>query len=647
MKLSPLALAVALTPSLVLAAEPAEPYQAQPLVVTRGTPLQKPAPASVRVIDRKQIEKSAAHNLIEVLRGQAGLQVRDTLGDGNRASISLRGFGENAVNNTLVLVDGRRLNNPSLNGPDLNSVPLANIERIEIIRGAGTVLYGDQAVGGVINIITRTPVDNEAYVETTQGSHDLEAYRGHLFQQLGAGFSVYASGETRHTDNYRDHNNASYSNGFARLRYDHADGWALYEYQSTDDELLYPGALTIAQRRADRKASTSNEWNDSKTQVHRFALEQAIGANWTGNFDYSFRDSDGVGLISGSPFNDGTRVESFSPRLTAHFDSGLGRSEWLIGHDHITSDYQAAYASFPSFSSLARQTQRDWYTQLSQPLASDVSLILGYRASEAEDRNKRNDLSHTDREGSTSVALQWQANQQTSLFIKREDVLRWANVNENASVGPGVTFLKPQTGESWESGIEWRDGSQRYQATLYRLDLEDELLYDPLAEHSVFGPGAGANINLDKTRRQGLLLEGEGSLTNKLSVGAQYSFTDSEFRAGQNKGNEVPWVSRHSAGAHLNYIVLPGLNAYLEAIYTGARYLSSDDAHVLPREGGYTLFNAALKYEYRQFNAKLRVNNLTGKRYDSFATYSAWTPGNKGLYPAPEEDVQLSVGYRF
>lgn len=647
MKLSRIALAVALLPSLSLANQPQQPYQAPPLVITRATALQKPAPASVRVISRAEIEKSAASSLIEVLGGQAGLQVRDTLGDGNRAAISLRGFGENAVNNTLVLVDGRRLNNPSLKGPDLNSVPLANIERIEILRGAGTVLYGDQAVGGVINIITRTPQSNETYIETTQGSHDLEAYRGHVFQQLGKGFSAFASGETRNTDNYRDHNNANYSNAFGRLRYDHATGWALYEYQSIDDELLYPGALTIAERRNDRKASTSNEWNDNKTQVHRFALEQAINDNWSSNLDYSFRDTDGVGLISGSPFNDGTRVETFSPRLTAHWDTGLGRSEWLLGHDHITSDYEAIYASFGSLNSIARQTQRDWYSQLSQPLWNDVSLTLGYRASEAEDRNKRSNQQHTDREGSTSIALQWQANEHTNLFIKREDVLRWANVNENASVEPGVTFLKPQTGESWESGIEWRDGNQRYQASLYRLDLENELMYDPFADNSLFGPGAGANINLDKTRREGLLLEGERSLTPRLSLGGQYSFTDSEYRAGLNKGNEVPWVSRHSASSHINYLLMPGLNAYLEAVYTGARYLSSDDGQVLPREGGYTLFNAALKYQYRQFDAKLRVNNLTGKRYDSFATYVSWQTGNKGLYPAPEEDVQLSVGYRF
>ena len=641
MKLHPLALAALLLPLHAQAKEEQQEL-AQPLVITRGTPLKQPAPASVRVITRKDIEESAASNILDVLRGQAGLQVSDTLGDGSRVAVGVRGFGDNASNNTLVMVDGRRLNNPSLRAPDLNSIPLGNIERIEIVRGTGTVLYGDQAVGGVINIITRTPQENQAYVEASRGSHDLEAYRGNVYQQLGGGFSAFASGETRNTDNYRDHNNANYSNGFGRLRFDHENGWALYEYQSIDDDLQLPGPLTASEARADRRTSNSNEWNDNKTEVHRFAAEQGLNANWAGNFDYSVRDTDGTGVILGSPLDDGTRVESISPRIIAHWDSSVGRTEWLFGHDQIKSDYQASYAKFASFNSDAEQTQRDWYTQLSQPIKSDLSLVLGYRSSEVEDKNKLSNQDFDDRKGSSSVGLSWQANQQTQLFLKREDTLRWANVNENALVEPGVTFLKPQTGVSWESGIEWDDGIQRYEASLYRLDLDDELMYDACANG-----GWGANINLDKTRRDGLLLEADRRITERLSLGGQYSYTDSEFRAGFNQGNEVPWVSRNNASVNLNYLLLQGLSTYVETVYTGPRYLSADDAHAMQQQGGYTLLNAALVYEYRQFNAKLRANNLTGKRYNSYATYVSWQPGNKALYPAPEEDVQLSLGYSF
>lgn len=631
MKLTRLALAITILPGLSLAATDSDSLELKPSVVTRTTNLTLPSASSTAVIDRAIIEDSSAINLVDLLRSQAGLQIRDTMGDGNRVSISLRGFGENAGNNTLVLVDGRRLNQPSQATPDLNSVPLANIERIEIIRGAGTVLYGDQAVGGVINIVTRTPTTREAYVEAGVGNNDLETYRGHIYQPLGAGFSIYGSGEKRHADHYRDHNNESYDNIFGRLRYDHGTGHILYEYQRTDQDLKFPDGLTLAQRRNDRKQSLSGSWNDTTTQVSRLALVQQLSNVWTASVDYSDSDQVGKGSFgASSDFEQDTRIKSFNPRLTAQFNSRLGQAEWLLGYDQVISDY-----NFTLTASETEQKLRDWYTQFNQQLDQGLNLILGFRSSQIEDNDKSKSRKNSDRQNSTSIGLSWQATQQVRMFIKREDILRWANVDENGFAAPDIDFLKPQTGQSWESGVEWQDGKQRYQTTIYRMKLEDELMYDPIA----LGP-FGANINLDKTLRQGVLLEAERQFTSRLSIGGQYSFTDAEYRAGNFKGKDVPWVSRHSASTHAAYDILPGLKGYVEAVYTGKRYYSNDDANTEPQAGSYTTFNAALGYDYQQFTSKLRINNLTGKKYDAFASSGY-------RYPAPEEQVQLSIGYRF
>ncbi|HMV72169.1 MAG TPA: Plug domain-containing protein, partial [Pseudomonadales bacterium] len=115
------------------------------IVVTglRAEQLVLDTPAAISVITREDIERSGALTIADVLRGRAGLQIRDTIGDGARGIVvSMRGFGENAVNNTLVLVDGRRLNNPSLAAPDLGSIALADIERIEVLQGGAGVLFG-------------------------------------------------------------------------------------------------------------------------------------------------------------------------------------------------------------------------------------------------------------------------------------------------------------------------------------------------------------------------------------------------------------------------------------------------------------------------------------------------------------------------
>src|SRR5690606_32598467 len=123
---------------------------------TRSESAQLPLATTITVIDQEQIRLSGATQVTEVLRTQAGIQIQDSDGSGGRnVAISMRGFGSNAINNTLVIVDGRKLNNATLAGPALNTVALKDIERIEIVQGSAGVLYGDQAIGGVINIVTR------------------------------------------------------------------------------------------------------------------------------------------------------------------------------------------------------------------------------------------------------------------------------------------------------------------------------------------------------------------------------------------------------------------------------------------------------------------------------------------------------------
>src|SRR5687768_3411650 len=103
-------------------------------------------PASVSVISAQDIERRAARTLPELLNGEVGFTMKDLYG--NNAAVTaldLRGFGATGPQNTLVLLDGRRLNDFDLSGVQWAAIPLASIERIEVLRGTGAVLYGDAA----------------------------------------------------------------------------------------------------------------------------------------------------------------------------------------------------------------------------------------------------------------------------------------------------------------------------------------------------------------------------------------------------------------------------------------------------------------------------------------------------------------------
>ena len=115
---------------------------------------------SVTVIEEEDIRRSPAEDLPNLLGLEAGVYNRDLFSGvtGAQATVDVRGFGAVGTQNTLLLLDGRRLNDIDLAAVDFTNIPLSSIKKIEIIRGnAGSVLYGDGAVGGVINIVTKSP----------------------------------------------------------------------------------------------------------------------------------------------------------------------------------------------------------------------------------------------------------------------------------------------------------------------------------------------------------------------------------------------------------------------------------------------------------------------------------------------------------
>jgi iron complex outermembrane receptor protein len=161
-------------------------------------------PAHVTVITEEDIENSPAQNIPDLLRTEAGIHVYDLGGIRRNVSVDLRGFGETSSLNVLVLVDGRRVNQADLSGVDWVQIPIDRIERIEIVRGGrGSVLYGDNAAGGVINIITKKGAALKGGAEISGGSYGTfqsNAYVSGGFHNL----SAYLSAGYLTADGYRD-----------------------------------------------------------------------------------------------------------------------------------------------------------------------------------------------------------------------------------------------------------------------------------------------------------------------------------------------------------------------------------------------------------------------------------------------------------
>ncbi len=178
---------------------------------------------SMDVIGAQEIESSSAQNIAELLQGIKSLQIKDYGGVGGMKTLSLRGA---TAGQTLILLDGQRINNPQNGEVDLSLIPLEHIERVEIIRGGSSALYGSDALGGVIHIITKRSESNdlEIGIANMLGSFGTYAFKGSIkYGGILAGYQFLRSdGDFKYYDKWgniyiRDNNDIEQHHLYTRI----------------------------------------------------------------------------------------------------------------------------------------------------------------------------------------------------------------------------------------------------------------------------------------------------------------------------------------------------------------------------------------------------------------------------------------------
>src|SRR3954471_6940394 len=187
------------------------------VTATRFPDTKRDLPVGITLITADDIRKSASSNLGDILAQFGLLQIRDLAGTQNQ-QLDLRGFGITGDQNTLVLLDGLRISENELESAQLSSIPIDSIERIEIVRGGGTVQYGSGPTGGTINIITRRAAAGQTRGQVLgrfggYGTHEARA----TFDRAGDTFGGGIAASYEDTDGYRANSRYRQSNVAGRL----------------------------------------------------------------------------------------------------------------------------------------------------------------------------------------------------------------------------------------------------------------------------------------------------------------------------------------------------------------------------------------------------------------------------------------------
>lgn len=644
---------------------------------SRLTPVADLLPVGTIILDQQELADIPANNLADVLDTVAGINGSRFYGiNGAESGVDMLGFGATGTQNTLILLNGRRLNDVDLSAVDFSAIPLAAIERIEILPASGAVLYGNGAVGGAINIVTRQQHKDGAGAELLAGDYGTVGgrfYAGQRAQQR----SMFAAVQAFDSHGYRDHNRSEQQTAFADWRADTAEVDAALTLLADNQKLQLPGGRRVDPVNGINEpkddptgATTPNDWADQQGLQILPGVALKLSDTLRAHLDGGWRLKRQQYFIDGgfgyTSYTEAQTIHfSVNPRLVGSWQTGSLGHQWTVGLDFHDSQFQRDVSlDKSSFNQPIHQVdivQRNTGVYLMDSIALTDSTLLsaGIRHewvyTEAEDRYdptaptvpccgdaQAQPFDISQRAEMWNLGLKQNLNDQLALFANLEKSARFASVDEFFELDPVlfVTSLDPlevQTGRLASAGIGWHDAGQRAVLTFWDGDFRNEIHYDA---------NAFENINLDPTRRYGVSLNSRWQLHETLWLTINGSYQRARFSGGVYKNNDVPLVPEETGYARLDWQAMSWLSLSVAQRYVGRRYFDNDQTNTFAEQiPSYRRSDLQLQASHHKgYWLRAGVYNLEDKTVFDYGVSSSFSPGVYNAYPLPDRHVMVSVG---
>jgi iron complex outermembrane receptor protein len=635
-----LALALAIPCAAALAQSPS--LQETTVTATRFAEQPRSLPYGVSVVTAQDIARSGASSVNEALMRVLGIPGRQDFFGGGDYSLDLRGFGTTSDNNQVIMLDGVRLSENDIGGTRIAGIPIDSVERIEVLRGSGAVLYGEGATGGVIVITTKAglgrQLPNSASVYGGVGSYGLRDLRANAHVG-GGGFSVDMSGQKRKADNHRD-NFASDLDAASIGGQWSGENVRIGARLTRDDlEAGLPGALSDAQYAANpRQTSNPLDRASIRNELASAFAELQVGA-WQLGLDLGRRTKQLRSINFGLPFDFDTHATTGALRARHQTTFGGIANELRLGVD--VGDWTRE--RFGAAASTGTQSNVGVYVKDDVTLAGGTRLSAGVRSEKVskafDDGFSPSTLE--DRPVAWELGASQPVAEYTTVFARFGNSFRLATVDEFSFTTPGVP-LRPQTSRDLELGARWEPAGTRLEVRLYRHDLTDEIGFDPAAV-GPFGP-FGANVNLAPTRRQGLEAEAMRELSKTVAVRVSAALRQSTFRSGPYAGNDVPLSPNQTLALRGDWTPLAGHRLTGGVQWVGEQTPQFDNACRIP---AYATVDVRYAVEWRNAEFSLGVANLLDQRYYSQAFGCTAAGQVTSIYPEPGRAATAAVRVQF
>lgn len=612
------------------------------------------------IVTAQDIHNKGYNTIEEILKRTPGVNF---VNNGFGYIVDVRGQGvQGAAKNVKVLVDGSPLNILDMSHAilPLNSISVEDIEKIEIINGGGTVLYGGGTAGGVINVITKKtqeePVKNKVYYQNS--SFDTN--------KLGFGTSI------KFADNFLLDLAYENVNGNGYRRGDKRDGENLrggFTYNIADNQTLRFKATRYKEESKESDGITKAQLNKDRKQAGTTLTESDLDrTEYSLNYEIKPTDNLTFSLLG---YNQKTirdyDQEAPAGRMTHKTDGqfkdrktgvdlkgkyNYGSGNVIFGYEYIKnssnrSSYGAMYMRnrrlFPT-STVDIDLQKNTHSAFIQGRHSFTDKLegtLGYRYEHADydihRTDGRNVINKNTKKSNNAyeTGLNFKYSDTGNVYAKYERGYRSPSptemVDKSITRGYVLNNLKSEKYDTYEIGIKDMIGPSFVSLTGFYTNKNDEILIDMPSGHGL----NWTYKNLQKTERKGVELFAE-QYFGTFRVNESVSYVDAKISKGADKNKKIPYVSKTKATLGANYEVLTGLNLTADLNY----FSNSVDGNY-EKIKGYSTTDLGLSYAHKTgLGVQAGVKNVFGKKYYRYKNGDSYIPEAERTY-------YVGVSYNF
>lgn len=632
---------------------------------------------NVTVLTARDIARSSAASVADLLATEANLPLQSYFGNDRSATLDMRGMGESAGSNVLIVVDGVVLNENDLSGANLSSLSLSDVRQIEVVRGGGAIEHGSGAVAGVVRITTMPELDDgerRGRAQVRVGTLGERIGDLQLATRIGAWTPVLQLHRGREPG-WRDNSEFDSTRAALTLRWQaslgdvKADAHARATRQRDRYGLPGPVSRDVFESGNERELrSTQTPLNGGRTELDRQDLGASLDFGAIGQLTWASSHRE-----RRNPFYDGvdpdrpladqeqlTTSERWDHQLNHRigFDVAGRTQQVTLGWSHMDGNYERLNkpAGTPGQERLhGDAASQAWTLATTLSLDQTVTVQTGVRwtrfeASRESQRWAQNcgfvppcsPYAYEDAEAPVAgdwfnrlgeLGVTWQPVEGTDFFVRRNGTFRAPNLDE---LNLAEQSLRPQRGVTQELGWRQRAGERlSWSVTWFDMRLQDEIY---------FGRDAGGdevNRNRDEaSRRQGIELSGRWQPARGWRLNGMLSYLEPSLAG---RSGDIPLVARTTASLTLEWQPSTAWQSALSVRHVGPRRdgnATDADNPPLARLRAYQVVDAVVRHRLDDLELALGVSNLLNERYSTLA-YS------QTYYPMPGRQAHLTASVRF